>query len=373
MENQLKEIKYGEIILPAEIHAAVGRECRLWWSTIAVVEEGDRSVYFEIRCDVGRTTARGFDITPVKAQIGSHDLWIRTRDIRTRAVIDEKNVRLIITDCDSVEGEKSILMIGDSRTWHSVSGPQGEVNVQTGNKATTTELKRLLDESKGARFSFLGHYVSALDASVRNLADNGWKYETAYNHFVNAGGVKKYLQFCSDDENVSLDYVTIMYGINDLSDWHQNLPDQFERCVKKFDSIVDYAKKLIDLINSDYPECKIVLVLESSCAGNQDGYGYWGCSDNDCMMEIEFAVKALRKRIISEFDCGRYASNVILSAAGLWCDRIYGFPYEMVTPNSRSNDRCVLRLVNCVHPHDVGYKQIADGYFSTIKYLENKQ
>lgn len=372
MDTLLDRITYGEIILPDELHTAVGREFNLWWSTAAVYEEGDRSVYFEVKCDIGVTTARGFVLRANAGMIGAHDLIIRSRDLHTRKILSEKQVTLHVSDDKAGADEKNILMIGDSRTWHSNNGEQGKTCAQQGNKTTTTELKALLNASRGTKFNFVGTYVSEIDPEVHNLADNGWQYATAYNAIAGSGGIVPYIEEkCGLGKGAKLDYVTVMYGINDLADWHQNHLDQYERSAAKIDTIVDYAKKLADTVTAGYPDCRIVLVLEPSTAGNQDGFAYWGASDNDCQVEWEFAVKALRKKIIETFDGGKYSANVILSSAGLLCDRIYAYPYLNVSVSERTPEAQTMRLINCVHPHDNGYKQIADGYFGTLKYLEN--
>jgi len=368
----MKEITYGEIILPSVIHVAVGRECCLWWSTAAVYEEGDRSVYFETKCDIGLNTKRAFVLKPKEKDIGDHTLTLRCRDLRTREILGEQTVTVSVCPCGGGSDNRNILMIGDSRTWHTVDGEQGNTYTQCGNKTTTTELKSLLDASDNGRFTFLGTFVSPADESVRNLASSGWEYTTAISELKKAGGVRAYVEDTCHASG-TLDYVTIMYGINDLADWHQNHLDQYERSVAKIDAITDAAKELVTMILADYPDCRILLILEASTSGDQDGFGYWGASDADCQVEWEYAVKALRKNIIKEFDCGRFSPNVTLSCAGLWCDRIYGYPYLNVPQSDRTPEATVMRLMNCVHPHDNGYRQIADGCYSSLKYIDGNR
>jgi len=371
MESLLGDIFYGEIILPDDIHVAVGRECNLWWSTVAVYEEGDRTVYFEVKCDIGISTARGFNVTPTNEQIGDHKFTIRSRDLHTRRILSEKIATIHVVSQFAGEGEKNILMIGDSRTWHSADGWQGFTTAGQGNKTTTTELKFLLNSSKGATFNFVGTMVSPLDSSVRNLAENGWTYATAIDTIEKAGGVKPYIENdCGLGKGAKLDYMTIMYGINDLSDWHQNNLDQYEHSCAKIDTIVGNAKKICKMFAEAYPDIKIAVVLECSASGNQDGYAYWGGTNNDSEVDMEFAMKALRKKVIEVFDRHRFSDNVYLSTAGMWCDRVYGYPYYDAPASKRTPDQRIMKLANCVHPHDNGYKQIADGDFSTVKYLE---
>lgn len=365
-------ISYGEVILPDNIHIAVGRQCNLWWSTVANIAEGDKSVYFEVKCDVGMTTSRGFLLDGVEQDIGDHTITIRCRDLRTRTILGEKTSVIHVVPNKTGSGKKNILMIGDSRTWHSVSTNQGFYNTEAGNKTTTTEMRKLFKSDSKAEFTFLGTKVSELDSEVRNLADNGWTYATAIEEIERAGGMKKYIEeACGAGEDAKLDYVTVMYGCNDTSDWHQNNLDQYERSIAKFDTIIGNAKKLFSMILEAYPDCKPVLVLESSLAANQDGFGYWYGTRNDCMTDWEFVLKALRKRVIKEFDRGAFDERITLSTAGLWCDRLWSYPYLTYTASERADYKKVEHLINCAHPHDAGYKQIADGDFSTIMYLED--
>lgn len=373
MADLLQDIFYGEIILPDEIHVAADREMNLWWSTAAVYEEGDRSIYFEVKCDVGITTARGFTLNAKRQMIGDHTLTIRSRELHTRRILSEKTVAVHIVDPYTGEGKKNILFIGDSRSVQSSNGPQGYRIREQGNETTTVETKRLLDMSKGATFNFIGTRPAEFDRSVRNLANNGWTYLSAIETIENAGGIIPYVENeCGCGKDAALDYAVIQYGANDIADWHENNLDQYEKSVAKIDGVIENAKKLVDMLLEGYPECRIIIVLEASNCANQDGFAYWGATDNDCMVEQEFALKAFRKKNIEVFDNGAYSKNVTLSTAGLWCDRLYGYPYVMAPASVRSLESRVLRLTNCVHPHDNGYKQIADGDFSTIKYLESK-
>ena len=362
----------GEIILPDHIHIAAGRQCNLWWSSVSNYEE-DGSIYFEAKCDIGLNAGRGFVVNATADMVGDHTLTIQARDTRNRNVLSTKTLTLHVVDPASGAGSKNILMIGDSRTWQSVNGVQGSNYAQGSNKTTTAELKYLCDASEGTTFNFLGTYVSEADETVRNLADSGWTYATAHNAINEAGGIVNYIETsCGAGSGASLDYATIMYGVNDLMDWRANNLGQYDYSTGKIDGVIESAKGLIDAIFSGYPHCKIVLVLEPTTVLNQDGFAYWaGDADRDSHVELELAMKAYRKRLIAEFDNGAYHPNVTLSSAGLWCDRLYGFPYITEKVSARSSVKMVERFVNCVHPHDDGYRQIADGDFSTIKYLES--
>ena len=368
-------VTYGEIIIPSVIHIATGRECNLWWSSIANIEEGDKSVYFETVCDIGKNTERGFVIDSsdsVGGNIGNHALRIVSRKTSNREIISDVTTTLKIVNKANGSGSKNILMMGDSRTWQSFGGTNGTESfsnfVKGGNKTITSEVKDLLDKESGINPTFIGHKISSVNSSVRNCADSGQGYRYPLNQFNSAGSVESYAANNGLTQGV-IDIATIMYGINDLSDWGQYNIGQFEISISKVNTILSNAKELVDAIVSAYPNCKIVMVIESTTCANQDGWAYWegNQTKRHSMLEMEKAQKYLRKRIIKEFDNSKYSSNVILSSAGLWCDRLYGFPYIIGKVSSRCSAKTKEIFQECVHPFDDGYKQIADGIFSTIE------
>lgn len=385
------ELKYGEIIVPADIHIAAGVECNLWWSSIANIDEGDASVYFEtflfdaegakpiVPSSVRLMNMdRGIRYTPKESEIGTtYVLRIVSHSTADRQIISDVKTRLHICSPAAGSGKKNILMMGDSRTWQSFGGHDGVASAaercseKAGNKAISTELKRLLDASEGAAFTFCGHKVSETDPEVRNCADNGQVFSYPGKMFSEAGGLKAYLAANGMAEG-GLDYATIMFGINDLSDWNTSQIDQFGASKAKIPAIIADAKALVDEISATYPEAKILMVLEPTTCASQDGWALWagGITPRTTMEEMEQISKYFRKELIATFDEGRYLPSVTVSAAGLWCDRKYGFPFYIGKHSARQEDAYKEVFIECVHPSDVGYGQIADGIFSTVKYLE---
>lgn len=375
LENDV-DLRYGEIVIPAEIHVASNTECNLWWSSIANVVEGDKSVYFETVCDIGRNCERGF-LIGVKEVLtaGEYPLRVVCRDARTREVLSDKTTTIKVVDNAANNTTKNILMIGDSRTWQSFGGTNGTTTFSNFSKADgktiSTELYHLTSENPGTKLNMIGNFVSPFDPKIKNLANSGGTYAWAMRKIEDAGGVKAFCEANGMASGENLDIVTIMYGINDFDHWNHHVIDQYSYMKNKIDSIIVDAKTLVDAILTSYPDCKVIVVLESTTCANQDGYGFWGGVQTirDSYCEVEFAQKYLRKKVIENFDQGAYRDNVVLSSAGLWCDRLYGFPY-LIEPVSRRSAVTKEVFQECVHPFDDGYRQIADGIFSTIKSLE---
>ena len=376
------EIKYGEIIMPSAIHVVQNQQITLYWSNIANIREGDTSVYFETTCDIGRNTERGYVIGEDETLSGgtTHSLRIICRDYNTRKILSEKDIDIIIVLTGNGSGIKNTLMIGDSRTWQSITSDNGENGrpafnyfASGANKTITTELLALTDINDGVKLNMVGDYVSPVNSLVRNMAESGKTFEWAIQHLIDAGGVVSYCEANGLSIGGSLNYATIMYGINDLNDWGNEEYGQYERGVLKIDSILNNAKTLIDMIHLAYPSCNIIIVIEPTTCASQDGWGYWA-GDQDLRKsndEVELLLKTFRKRLLAFFEDYGIGSFLTFSGAGLLLDRLYGFPYVVVSESARCQTKKKDKFFNGVHPFDDGYKQIADGIFSTIKWLGN--
>ena len=72
----------------------------------------------------------------------------------------------------------------------------------------------------------------------------------------------------------------------------------------------------------------------------------------------------LRKAIYNTFK--NYNPNVYVGQAPIGIDRYYGYPFEIVTISRRISETEVLHT-NCVHPSDIGYHMLADGYYQQLK------
>ena len=367
-------ISKGEIILPETIEVAVSRQCNLYWSNIANVEEGDNSIYFEPICDIGRNSERGFVIDAVDDDIGTHSITINVRDTYSRNIISTYTGVISVVDGSELLSDKNLLMIGDSRTTLSSDGVQGQSFAENNNRMVTTEVKSLLDPEFDNMIKFIGTKASGIDPTVKNLAVSGWRVSDAIDEIADAGGIVSYVETaCGLGSGASLDLVTLMFGVNDIGPWRGDTINMFDTAVQKIPACITNIKTLITNILSGYPNCKILLVLEPTSCADQDGFAFFSDARyrRTSGREMEQALKVLRKVLIEEFDNNEYSNNVIISSAGIWCDRLYGFPYINEHPASRISVKEVNRFVNFLHPHNDGYKQIADGIYSSIVALSN--
>lgn len=359
----------GEILLPTNIYVAVNRQCNLNWSSISNYQEGSNSVYFEVICDIGRNCERGYTLDAQTADVGTHPIKINCRDAYSRIILSTYTGNVIVVEPAVLSNSVNVLMIGDSRTTLSSNGTQGVSLNEINGRMITTTVKELADAAYSGNVQFIGTKSSVTDPTVKNLAESGWTVNNVITEITKAGGIRNYIEVsCGLGSGASLDFVTIMLGINDIGPWSGNDENKYITAINKIDGYITRLKTLINEITTAYPACKVIVVCESTSCANQDSFGYFSGANyrRTSEGEMEQALKVLRKRVLAEFDNSAYNANVIVSSAGLWCDRLYGFPYIVEHPESRISVKTVDRFVNFIHPHDDGYKQIADGIFSTL-------
>ena len=380
---QIGDIKYGEIIIPTDIYIAKKGvnlndgvngvcECNLFWDNIANVDNQDKSIYFDTYSTIGKNLDRCYRIA--ENNVGNYTLKIDCRNSHNRKILSSKTLNIHIVDNTAGVGNKNILMIGDSRhVWYK-GNQQGESNANSGSDglAITMKVKELLAANSGAMFNFLGTKISDVDSSVKNLSQSGWQISSAINAINAAGGINQYIeQSCGAGTGASLDFCTFMFGVNDIMYWTSMDNGMFDSMTNKINGVISNAVSLVNLIHTGYPNCKIIVVLESTTCGTQNGFGYYGGTISvQQRIETEYALKAYRKSLITEFSKEIYSSYVTLSSAGLWCDRIFGFPYYHQSVSARTSKEQDINL-DCVHPHNEGMFQIADGIYSTILAILN--
>ena len=378
------EVSYiPRISMPAIIHIAVDRELNLWWDTIALYEKKYNNLRFQVVCSKGLTLERGFRFSPPQSSVGvDYPITIIAKNLNGKT-LQTVNSTIRVVSKTAGTGTKNILMVGDSRTWQNIGDVQGSATYTggTGNKTITTELKALMLANLGASPVFIGNQVSALDSAVRNEATSGVGidyYTNPSSPFYDSVGArldfKKYMT-AQGKTGQNIDIVTVMLGVNDI--WSSSSNDAgLDLSIVAESKISGYINNMKHFITKvldatyGFPSAKIVFVIESTTS-NMNGFGDWygtvATIGNLEQMACEKALHKLREEAILAFDNFAYNANVYVSAGALLCDRTYGFPYVMKAPSARASTATEMYHKNSIHPHDDGYKQIADGIFSTIK------
>lgn len=103
------------VILPDVFHAVAGDTLQLFYR--GIVEHPDPYFFnIEFKCDIGKNTARYFEVTPSAADAGEHMLTVNVRDNRDRILASAKSRILVHTGKKSPAKEQRVLCIGDSLT-----------------------------------------------------------------------------------------------------------------------------------------------------------------------------------------------------------------------------------------------------------------
>lgn len=107
--------KPPRIVLPDVYHAVVGDTLQLFYR--GIVEHPDPYFFnIEFKCDIGKNTARYFEVTPAAADVGDHTLTVNARDSRDNILATSKTKIRVHSVKNSPSTEKRILCIGDSLT-----------------------------------------------------------------------------------------------------------------------------------------------------------------------------------------------------------------------------------------------------------------
>lgn len=103
------------VILPDVFHAVVGDTLQLFYR--GIVEHPDPYFYnIEFKCDIGKNTARYYEVTPAAAHVGDHTLTVNVRDNRDNILATATCKLRVHAVRNSPSSEKRILCIGDSLT-----------------------------------------------------------------------------------------------------------------------------------------------------------------------------------------------------------------------------------------------------------------
>ena len=103
------------ITLPDVFHAVVGDTLQLFYR--GIVEHPYPYQYnIEFRCDIGKNTARYFEVTPEAGQVGDHTLRVNVRDHLDNILATGTAILRVHAVGASPEIRKNVLCVGDSLT-----------------------------------------------------------------------------------------------------------------------------------------------------------------------------------------------------------------------------------------------------------------
>lgn len=269
----------------------------------------------------------------------SKTLWLRTVNA---------------SDLTNPSSKKNVLLIGDSFTDMGI---------------LPCEVKRNLTVDLGlTNLNFVGHKEDTNDTvTCRNCGIGGitlmdyiktdnsqgrpeatWNNPFLYNGIVS---VKQYMSQYANDEN--LDIAIIECGVNDLIVG-----------VSQYDTIaqttVNRMKSLVDIIHSQYPNCKIF------CIGQKYANNIQTAINADMFNKLVMNMNRGYSTLCRE---SAYSSFCIYVDIALLFDSVHFSPYQM-KPIYKGTDETVRVITDWLHPNNAGFYEIAEQIAGAIAYTQ---
>lgn len=336
-----KPINSATLEPPAQYELVVGDTFELFWKGIirSVLPE---TCYIKASCTKGNPYRRRFVFTPTASDIGTHVLNLELHDGQSGALLDTKDVKLVVkAKGTSPATEKVIMYVGDSLT---MGGYVPE------------EFDRRLTASGGSptgdgltNISFIGT-TSDTGTSTPYTGNSGWQflhYNAEGSPFWNADkGAIDFAKFVTDHNKDHLDYVYVLLGWNSA----RFAEDENKAHVRTF----------IDNVHAAFPSCKVVLMgiqipSFDGCAGNY-GANTKAFSDYGGLVEYVFNLNQWYTDLAEEYDNVSY-----INISGQF-DSDYNMPTAEIAVNVR-NTATETRQNNGIHPTQAGCFQIADACY----------
>ena len=269
----------------------------------------------------------------------SKTLWLRTVNA---------------SDLTNPSSKKNVLLIGDSFTDMGV---------------LPCEVKRNLTVDLGlTNLNFVGHKEDTNDTvTCKNCGiggitlmdyiktDNsqGRPESTWNNPFLYDGNVSlvKYMEQYANAETI--DYAIIECGVNDLIVGISN-----------YDTIagttVDRMRSLVDIIHSQYPDCKIFCVGQKYANNIQTVIN---------TLSFNKLVMGMNKGYADMCENASYSSFCTYVDIALLFDSVHFSPYKMV-PIYKGSEETVRVIMDWLHPNNAGFYEIAEQIAGAIAYTQ---
>ena len=344
------------LTLPPAWYGVPGVPISLYYDNI-VLTETPGNYRFDVSCDIGKSEAKRWTVTPAERDAGDHTLSVTVKDAQGKKLAQGKLVLHIAPQKAGAGRSLRLLIIGDSLT-HATLYPN--------------EMARLLSEPGNPKWVMLGtHKPTSAKPGVAHEGYGGWtwgSFLTSYNaklaHNLDEKGRRSSspFVFAGADEKPALDIpryfrencdgqppevVTVLLGINDC--FHVNADDD-----KAVDAVIakclDNADKFLKAFRAAAPRAVIGVGLttppnarESGFEANYKGkYHRWGWK------RIQHR---LVQRMLERFG-NRAGDGIQLVPTELNLDPVDGYPDN-----------------NGVHPNATGYQQIGASFYCWLKWV----
>lgn len=309
--------------------------------------------HIRVVCDHGKAFPRYFEWKPDADDVGSYELTLQVLD-NNGNLLGEDQTTLVVKEAAAPKQDINILCIGDSLTAGGI---------------WPNEAYRRLTATDGdpAGNGFTGiHFVgtkTADNSEVGFEGSGGWTWSSYlgskspfYDADTDTISFKKY---CENNGIASIDVLCIMLTWNNqgiASNTYFNLEGGH---------FAD-ARKLIDLLHSEYPNAKVRLMgLQMPCQKGGMGANYG--ADGNYSDAYGMLVTALHYNAaledLSQLDGYRDFVKFVDVAAQF--DTDYNMPTKNKDANNRT-DKTEVVGTNGLHPSVAGYYQIADAIYRAL-------
>jgi len=339
------------LTLPPVCYAVPGVQMSIYYDNI-VLTQTPENYRFTVKCDVGKSEARRWTLTPTDKVVGDHALTVTVADADGKALSQQKTTFRIVPTGAGTGKTIRLLIIGDSLT---------------GATAYPTEIARLLSLPGNPTWKMLG--TPRPSAAVKGVAHEGyggWTWARFVSHyepkpdpaqrkisspfvFLGADGkpaldVPRYFkQTCAGELP---DFVTIMLGINDCFRAPPDDPKGTDTCI---DNMFKQAETLLVALRAAAPNANIGVCLTTPPNARESGFeaNYKG-------KNRRWGWKRIQHRLVErqlEHIGNREKEHIFLVPTELNLDPVDGYPNN-----------------NGVHPNTAGYNQIGASIYAWLKW-----
>jgi lysophospholipase L1-like esterase len=350
-----------QLLLPKVIYAAPGQEANIYFDNV-VLESFPGKYLFDVTCAKGDQQTERWTWTPTEKESGDYPLQIEVRDVDdTILATGSTSIHVAKADAGAAKQIK-VLCIGDSLTAASIYTAEIAKLGSGGNNPQVTLLGTTGPGSGNVHEGYGGwRYETFLDKWVANPAPDATANlkSSPFLFMENGKPTFDFPRYLKEKLNGEMpDYVTIMLGTNDVfGATDENRSDTVE-------SMIGYAKTLIDGIRAALPNAKIAILPPVPPNASQDAFGAnyhsnqtrWGYRKNQFLAVL---------RLTQVFG-DRENENLYIVPAYVNLDCAHNFPSALIAVNAR-NETKLMRGTNGVHPAAPGYLQIADSIFGWLK------
>ncbi len=341
-----------ELTLPPRWHAVPGVPMSFYFDNVVLTEQPE-TLRFEVTCDIGKTEARRWTVTPTERDVGDHAMRVTVKDDKGKVLQDARTVLQVAPRNAGETRTLRLLIIGDSLTAAT---------------AYPAELARLLDQPGNPKWTMIGMgQPASARPGVAHEGYGGWKWidflskfdpkppeiaagpmarrTTSPFVFPDAGGkgrldIARYFREHAGGQPP--DVITLLLGINDCFGAKPDDPDT------KIKEVLDNAEKLLAEFHKTAPRAALAVGLTPAPNSREDAFvaNYKGNYHRWGWKRIQHR---LVQRMIARFG-GRERDGIHLVPTELNIDPADGYPAN-----------------NAVHPNAAGYAQISASLYAWLK------